>query len=252
MTVKRGWTVFFSDRGFRPGSFEAFTAAVNSPVREPLRVEDLKASSLGRVADLLVEMDGGFATVTYLQAVASPDVVRAQLADLDGAYFVDQQEIVGAVYQGYRRSTLWMVALGSGVALGVLLLRYRNPVRSLLAYIPAAVGALGALALFGIAGHPVNVIAAVSLLVVIGMGVDYGIFCVDSVRSEDGPGPTLSSLLISCFTSIFVFGTLAVSGQPALQSIGLTTSIGVFLALLVSPAVVVLAGWLQSRQAYTH
>ena len=127
------------------------------------------------------------------------------------------------------------------MAFAVLFLRYRGWRGGLLAFTPAGVGTLGTLALYGVFGHSVNVIAAVSLLVVLGMGVDYGIFCVDSIRSAEGPGPTLSSLLISCLTSIFVFGTLALSGQPALQAIGMTTGVGVALALFVSPGLVVLS-----------
>ena len=155
--------------------------------------------------------------------------------------FSRRKEIVSGVYRGYRRSTLWLVALGSVVAFCVLLGRYRDPALALLAYMPAAIGTLGALAVFGIAGHPVNVIAAVSLLVVLGMGVDYGIFCVDSAKLPDGPGPTLSSLSISCLTSIFVFGALAFSDQTALNSVGLTPAVGISLALLASPAAIVLA-----------
>jgi len=231
----------FSDRGFRRGSFGAFGEEIDAPIREPLRFEDLEGSFLGRMLDSLFELENGFAAVTYLRGVNSPEGVRARLADLEQAYFIDQEKIVAGVYKGYRESTVWMVALGGAVAFGVLFLRYRGWRGALLAFTPAGVGTLGTLALYGLLGHPVNVIAAVSLLVVLGMGVDYGIFCVDSVRSADGPGPTLSSLLISCLTSIFVFGTLALSGQPALQAIGLTTGLGVALALFVSPGLIVLA-----------
>jgi predicted exporter len=75
----------------------------------------------------------------------------------------------------------------------------------------------------------------------LGMGVDYGIFTVDGGRDPELRGATLASLLVSCLTSVFVFGTLALSGQPALRAIGLTTGMGVLLSLVLSPAVLVLA-----------
>ena len=199
------------------------------------------SSRVRRWKSSLVEMDEGFAVVTHLEEVTYPERVRARLADLENAHLIDQEKIVADVYRGYRESTTWMVALGSAVAFGVLLARYRDPLRGSLAAIPAAVGALGALAVFGISGHPVDVIGAVSLLVVLGMGVDYGIFCVDSVGKPEGAGPTLSSLMISWLTSVFVFGVLALSGQPALRSIGLTASVGISLSLLAAPCVVVMA-----------
>ena len=88
---------------------------------------------------------------------------------------------------------------------------------------------------------PVNVASAVSLLVILGMGVDYGIFAVDSATRAGSQGATLSSLLVSCVTSVFVFGILALSEQPVLRAIGLTTGIGVLLALSLSPAALALA-----------
>ena len=51
----------------------------------------------------------------------------------------------------------------------------------------------------------------------------------------------MSSLLVSCLTTLFVFGALALSAQPALSSIGMTTGVGILFALALSPAVSVLA-----------
>jgi predicted exporter len=57
----------------------------------------------------------------------------------------------------------------------------------------------------------------------------------------------MSSLLVSCLTTIFVFGSLALSSHPALRAIGLTTASGILLALLLSPAVFVLASRATTR-----
>jgi len=70
---------------------------------------------------------------------------------------------------------------------------------------------------------------------VMGMGVDYSIFIVDSASDAAHLGATLASLLFSCVTTLFVFGILASSSQPALRSIGLTTGIGIVLAFLLAP-----------------
>ena len=231
----------FSRSGFRPGAFEAFEAAVAEPGAPPLRIEDLAASPLARVLDSLIELDGRWAVVTYLRGVQSGAAIAAALDDLEGVHYVDQKEIVSGLYQDYRRSTTRMVGFGSVLVLMVLLLRYRSFVRALLAFLPAALGASCTLGLFGSIGLPVNVASAVSLLVIIGMGVDYGIFAVDSATRAGSQGATLSSLLVSCITSVFVFGVLALSEQPVLRAIGLTTGIGVLIALAVSPMAMALA-----------
>jgi predicted exporter len=51
----------------------------------------------------------------------------------------------------------------------------------------------------------------------------------------------MTSLVVSCLTTLLVFGALALSGQPVLRAIGLTTGTGIVLALLLCPAIHVLA-----------
>ncbi len=78
-----------------------------------------------------------------------------------------------------------------------------------------------------------NLIHAMSLFMVMGMGVDYGIFLVESAGERETLGVTMLSVLISCLTTAFVFGMLAVSSQPALRAIGVT--VGIALCFLLAP-----------------
>jgi predicted exporter len=231
----------FSHSGFRPGAFEAFEAAISNPSVPPLRIEDIAASPLARVLDSLVELENRWAVVTLLRGVHSGSAITTALGGLEGVRYVDQKEIISDLYRSYRQSTTRMVAIGSIVVLFVLLLRYRSLSRALLAFLPAALGAMCTLGIFGLFGVAVNVASAVSLLVVLGMGVDYGIFAVDCSTRAANQGATLSSLLVSCVTSIFVFGILALSEQPVLRAIGLTTGVGVMLALMLAPIALALA-----------
>ncbi len=231
----------FSAVGFRPGAFGRFAEAVAQPTVAPLSPRDLVESPLARVLDSLVELDERVAAVTYLRGVRSSEGVEAALDGLPGAQYVDQRSVIAAVYQGYRRSTTRMVALGCAIVFCVLQLRYRSVTRGLLAFLPSALVALATFGLFGLLGIAVNVVSAISLLVVLGMGVDYGIFTVDCSRDFERLGPTMSSLLVSCLTTLFVFGALALSAQPVLRSIGMTTGVGILFALALSPAVSVLA-----------
>jgi predicted exporter len=58
---------------------------------------------------------------------------------------------------------------------------------------------------------------------------------VDSLGRRDRFGVTLLSLLLSCLTTALVFGTLAVSSQPSLRAIGITTGIGIPLCFVLAP-----------------
>jgi len=237
----------FASQGFRAGSFGDFEAELRSPSAAPLRPADLEASPLAHVLDSLVELDGRWAVVTYLRGSESGDCgdfgerVEQALSGIDGAYYLDQGQIVGDIYQGYRVTTVRLLAFGSALAFGVLFARYRGWRPALLAFLPSGLAALATFGLFGLLGVTVNLISAISLLVVIGMGVDYGVFSVDGARHADRLHATLPSLTVSCLTSVFVFGTLAFSSQPALRAIGLTTGVGVLLALAIAPLMLAIA-----------
>ena len=227
--------------GFQTGAFRGFAGAVAAPRAAPLRAADFAGTALERAVDSLVELDGRWAVVTYLRGVKSGDAIRRALAGLENARYIDQKEIVSSVYQGYRRSMVRVIALGCLIIFVVLQLRYRNLRAALLAFTTAGLAALTTYGAFGIFGVSVNIVSTISLLLVLGMGVDYGIFTVDGARVSGRLGATLSSILVSCLTSVFVFGTLALSEQPALRAIGLTTGTGILFALVLSPAVFVMA-----------
>ncbi len=133
------------------------------------------------------------------------------------------------------------MGLGGVLVLTVLWLRYRSIGRALLAFLPCALVALATLGLFGLLGQPVNLPGVVSLVLIMGMGVDYGVFVMDSARDPSRLAPTLLSLVVSCCTTLFVFGTLALSQHVALRSMGMTIGTGIALALLISPSVLVLS-----------
>jgi predicted exporter len=228
--------------GFRPGVFAGFARDVSSPSAPPLQPEDLADTPLaGLLGATLVSLNEGWGVITYLRGVQEPEAIGAALAGIEGAHYLDQGVLLREIFAGYRRSTLRLVGLGSGLVFAVLLLRYRRLERALLAFIPSALVALTTLGLFGLAGVPVNLLSVVSLILVMGMGVDYGVFVMDCARDPQRLAPTMLGLLVSCLTTIFVFGTLALSEHPALRSIGLTTGIGILLAFLAAPAVLALA-----------
>jgi len=71
------------------------------------------------------------------------------------------------------------------------------------------------------------------LLLILGMGVDFTIFIVES--SVDDDPTTLLALTISTLSTLLSFVLLSLSGQAVLQAIGLTVLIGVTGALFLAP-----------------
>ena len=50
------------------------------------------------------------------------------------------------------------------------------------------------------------------------------------------------SLLLSCLTTVLVFGTLALSSHPALRAMGLTAGVGIALSFLLAPVTFICLG----------
>ena len=128
-----------------------------------------------------------------------------------------------------------------------MLLRYRRLRPALAASLPALCAAGATLGLLGWFGIPANLLHVVTLLLVLSMGVDYGVFMVESERGRaDGAArnegaigdgtATVVSLLMACLSTVASFGILAMSESGALQALGLTAAIGVALSLLLAPA----------------
>jgi len=228
----------FSAEGFRPGAFRRFEEALREPPA-PLRFADLKDSPL---ADLLtpyvIDLDDRIAVVTYLRGVRDIDAVDAAIDGMEGVYLLEQRSFVNNIYREFRRASLQQVLVGAALVLLLLGFRYRSWRPVLAAFLPSALVAVLLLAALAALGQSINLLHVMSLIMVMGMGVDYGIFCVDSIGRQERIGVTLLSLLLSCLTTAFVFGSLAISSQPALRAIGVTTGIGVLLSFSLAPIVV--------------
>lgn len=232
----------FTAEGFAPGAFAPFAELLARPMPEPLRWEELRASPLGDlVGTLMLDVDGRAGAVTFIRG-ADPKPVRTALADLEDVVLFDQTQFADDLYAAFRTTTLRQMAVGTGLVLLVLAVRYRRWRPTVAAFLPSVLVALLILSGLSAAGVHANLLHALGLLLVMGMGVDYGIFLVDSARSEQAFSATMLSLLVSCLTTIFVFGTLALSEQPALRAIGITTGCGVLLSFLLAPLTFVVAG----------
>lgn len=228
--------------GFRPGAFAAFSREIERPSEPPLRPEDFVGTPLESLMDAsLIATRDGWVVITYLRGIHDPEAVRETLSGIDGAHYLDQGELLRGIFAGYRRSTLSAVVIGGALVFGVLLIRYRRLTSAALAFTPSVLVALATLGLLGVAGVAINLLSLVSLLLVVGMGADYGVFALECASDPARMAPTLAGILLSCLTTLLAFGMLALSEHPALRSIGLTTGIGISLAFLVSPAVLVLA-----------
>lgn len=239
----------FVAEGFRVGALAPFARALSEPAPAPLTLADLEASPLAELIEPYVfRMGERTAVVTTLRGVGSADAVREALAGIPGVHVLDQRSFVSDVYGEFRQTTLRQLGVGALLVLALLALRYRAWRPTLAAFLPSVVVVLLVLEGLALTGVRTNLMHVLSLVMVTGMGVDYGVFLVDSAHDRRDLGATLLSLLMSCLTTALVFGTLTLSSQPALRAIGVTTGVGILLSYALAPLALVALG-VRSRAA---
>jgi predicted exporter len=231
----------FEAEGFRAEALAPFREALAAEPPPPLDAATLRDSPLrDLIAPLLLDLGDRTAAVSYLRGADDPEALAAALADLDRVHVFDQKTFMNAIYREFRATTLQQIGVGCALVVLVLGLRYRRWRPALAAFLPSLLVAGATLAGFAALGAPINLLHVTSLVLVMGMGVDYGIFIVDSAGDRRHLEATLLSLLLSCLTTVFVFGTLAVSEHAALRAIGATTGVGVLLSFILAPVTLVL------------
>ena len=234
--------------GFRPEAFGDLEAVLGAEPSGVLTFEAVADTPLRpAVAPFRLDVDGRPGVVTYVGPQVPIAEVQGALAGLDGVVVVDQRAFMERTYAAYRRSTVPL--LGVGLALvGVLLLaRYRSPRRAAAAFLPSILAAGACLGLLALAGVRLHLLHLVGLLLVLSIGVDYGVFLAEGAGDRARIASTLLALVVACLTTVLSFGLLAFSATPALAAVGLTTALGVALSLLLAPSAHLVLSRLDSR-----
>jgi predicted exporter len=113
---------------------------------------------------------------------------------------------------------------------------------ALAAFAPAVLAAGASLGALALCGFNIGLLHVVALLLVLSMGVDYGVFLAETRDAPEAFAATVLSVLIACLSTVLAFGLLAMSASPALQAIGLTVGLGVLLSLVLAPAALLIGG----------
>ncbi|MDD5349863.1 MAG: MMPL family transporter [Chthoniobacteraceae bacterium] len=115
------------------------------------------------------------------------------------------------------------------IVLLVFMYRAVAPLAVLMLSLGLSIGAM--IAGLKLTGLPLNLFNVLSFPLVLGVGVDYGIYVVLAVRQSDGarrvPASIVKPVLLSGLTTIAGFGSLGWANHPALSSLGLVCALGV-------------------------
>jgi len=231
--------------GFRPEPFVGLEDAIASDPG-PLDHAAILDSGLGDlVRPFTLETEDGVALLSFAGDV-DPAILETAATNA-GAIWFDQRAFTEGLYRDHRRGSLRAVGLGLVIVLLVLGWRYRSARRVAVALVPALVAAAAALGLVAWTGVELQLLHLVAGLLVLSMGVDYGVFLVETEHVADGRPAAVLGVAIACATTVLAFGVLGTSSNPALAAIGTTTALGVALAAILAPVLLAVAGTTRRR-----
>ena len=226
---------------FKPGLFAPFLDAVAAArTAPPLRPEDLRGTLLGtRVNALLFPGERGWTALLPLSGVQDARALATGLPQHQAsrAYYLDLRAETNRLVADFRDATLVRIAWGAALIVAVVWLGLRSWRRVVAALLPVGLALVFTVAALLALGERLSLFHLVALLLVLGVGVDYGLFFSRPGADPDSRRRTLHALLVCCGSALTVFGMLSLSALPALRAIGLTVSLGVaasFVAALIA------------------
>ncbi len=221
---------------FKPGIFGPFLDEVEQAKITPsLTLDNLSGSGLdSRLAPLLFESNNGWIAPVLLHGVADAQAVAGLEGvgnDVETVYLHLKGESTRVMSTAIERVA---VLLGWGLAAIYLVLAgcFRSVLRPLRILGPTLASVITVAALLVIMGLPLTLFHLVSLLLVIGLGLDYALFFNRLVSRHEEWATTFKALWVCCVTTVLVFGMLVMSHTPPLQAIGVTVALGAALCFL--------------------
>ncbi|MDY0190908.1 MAG: MMPL family transporter [Desulfuromonas sp.] len=177
------------------------------------------------------------ALISLIDEAALTPALQQSIASIDGAVVVAQSEFSRQLSAELATDFGKFISVACAVVVLVLILWYRRWRHVVLALLPVVSGLLfmfGTMSWLGLSFNLFNVIAAI---LIIGLGVDYGIFIL-SLCDGSGCQQSRRAVLVSALTTMAGFGALVLAHHPAMNSIGVTVLLGISAAVTTALSVV--------------
>ncbi|CRI65559.1 conserved membrane hypothetical protein [Thiocapsa sp. KS1] len=203
---------------------------------KPLTVADLADGLIGtRVSMLLQPLGEAWLGLIPLSGVAGAAVGPLEAsAERLGIRYLDLREGTADLLAGFFAETLDKFLVAALVIALALALALRSLARIGLVLLPIVVALVWTFTLLILIQGAVNLFHLVSLLLVAGLAVDYSLFLNRPAADEADRLRTLLSVSVGAGSTFAMFGFLALSAIPALQAIGLTVTLGILCAYVLS------------------
>lgn len=218
--------------GFSDNAFLPFFEVLDQPTR-PIDVADLGKAGLDSIVSSLVIQSEGHPSVRILTLLPDTQQARKLMTTIEkdhDAQFVSHSRFNTEVGSLIRDDFIRFILRASIVVILLLFILFRNPKHVLCALIPVVSGLVFMFGMMGWLGINFNLFNIVAAILVIGLGVDYGIFVVMKIINDYRHNTDLA-VLVSGLTTLAGFGALVLARHPALSSIGITVLLGISAAI---------------------
>lgn len=225
---------------FKPAVFEPFLKDVEQTRGgSVVRATDLLGSALGaRLAPLLFEHEGKWVAPILLNEVRDVPSVAGFASEEGPArlLYLDTKAEAARLMANYRDAALKLTAWGTLIMFALLLISLRSVRRASAVLLVPLASVLTACGILVASGVALTLFHLVSLLLVIGFGIDYALYFDRLEEHTEEWRTTFAALWRSWLTTAAGFGVLIFSSAPTLQAIGTTVSLGVTLCLIFGAA----------------
>ncbi len=229
---------------FKKNAFDQFMNSINtSKTQAPANYEIILLSPLGsKLKSMLFQQSDQWYSLIRVTGVKNEKAFTSWIKESPNniePYYMSLHGATNVLMNSYLQIA-WTRLLGvlGIVALVVAWLTFKRK-ESVWLLVPVIAGVVVSLAFQSVLGNLINIFHVLSLLLVIGMGFDYGLFFNQDWANPDQLQDRTHAILISAITTIVSFGTLGLSDIPILAAMGQTVSVGILTCFILAQRVAV-------------
>lgn len=200
----------------------------------PLSHETLKDTLLEpKINATIFNTSGGTAIVVPIEGIARMADIQAAIQSLQDPQIqlIDLQDALTQRIRENRKEASHLLLSGLATIFVILAFGLRSQSEAGRVMVPMLLASLSTGLLMAILSNGLNIYHLASILLVMGLSLDQALFFNRSCSDPEERAKTHLSILLCSLSSILAFGGLAFASVPLLSAIGMTVSIGAFLAV---------------------
>lgn len=223
---------------FRENAFEDFFEDISRVKKSGFLTSDRLKGTLfeAQVKKLLFNQDNFWFSLISFNGTVDEKLIAEAIGGfpIESVFALEPRKTSNTMINRYRDRALLMFVGGCLIIAITLKVALRQWVSLGRVLIPIFGSVLTVMAVLATAKVQLSLFHLVSLLLVIGLGLDYTLFLNRKLELLEDQSKTNHALLVCNLSTVSVFGTLAFSTTPVLRAIGTTVAIGAFLCLWFS------------------